>query len=363
MLPLFDDRRVAACATGATAPVGRRSSLLARYEDARSALDMGRHPALVPAGASLGFVPSATLLVRRSALGPEASKSEAFDPALRLGEDVDLVWRLAEAGWHVRYEPTVTVGHEARLQPVAWVRRRYDYGTSAADLDVRHPGRLAPARPSAWNVATTVLLLARRPAAALGVSALGAGLLGRALTRSGGGPALAAVVVGKGLVADAAATGHALRREWWPIGWLALAAARRSRVARAASACLLAPVALEWVREGPDVDPALGDALLRLVEDAAYGSGVITSAVRRRRPRALLPAVRLPGPRGRSRPHPVNPPSTASAAPVVPLEAAELSHTTAAATEWQTSPVGNPRHPFAGSRWSHQNFHRSALLG
>jgi mycofactocin system glycosyltransferase len=318
LVPLFDDPRVAAVAPRVRPrPDELRQSVLARHEAARSALDMGRRRELVRPGAPLGFVPSAALLVRRDALA-----DGAFEPALRLGEDVDLVWRLAAAGWHVRYEPSVTVLHDARLRFGAWARRRYEYGTSAADLDRRHPGRLAPARPSAWNLAALALLAAGRPLGAAAVSGAAAAALGRRLgTVSddaghaamwgsvGGksalsGSALAAVVVGKGVVADAAALGHALRREWWPLGWAALALAPRSRgarPARAAALAMLAPVALEWVRERPDVDPARY-VLLRLTEDAAYGSGVIASAVRGRRPGALLPVVRGPGLRGVSLP-------------------------------------------------------------
>jgi mycofactocin glycosyltransferase len=315
LVPLFDDPRVAAVAPRVRPrPDELRQSVLARHEAARSALDMGRRRELVRPGAPLGFVPSAALLVRRDALA-----DGAFEPALRLGEDVDLVWRLAAAGRHVRYEPSVTVLHDARLRFGAWARRRYEYGTSAADLDRRHPGRLAPARPSAWNLAALALLVAGRPLGAAAVSGAAAAALGRRLgTLSddaddgamwgavGGksalsGSALAAVVVGKGVVADAAALGHALRREWWPLGWAALALAPRSRGARAAALAMLAPVALEWVRERPDVDPARY-ALLRLAEDAAYGSGVIASAVRGRRPGALLPVVRGLGLRGVSLP-------------------------------------------------------------
>ena len=108
------------------------------------------------------------------------------------------------------------------------------------------------------------------------------------------GVLLAAVVVGKGVVADGVAVGHALRREWWPLGWAALAASRRSRFARAGAVAMLAPVALEWLRGRPPVDPPRYLAL-RLAEDAAYGTGVLTSAVRGRRPRALLPLIRFPG--------------------------------------------------------------------
>jgi len=290
LVPLFDDPRVVAVAPRVRPRTDEpRPSLLARHEAARSALDMGRRRELVRPGAPLGFVPSAALLVRREALA-----DGAFEPSLRLGEDVDLVWRLAAAGGHVRYEPSVTVLHDARSRFAEWARRRYEYGTSAADLDRRHPGRLAPARPSAWNLAALGLLVAGRPLGAAAVSGAAAAVLGRRLEAAGGDTALAAVVVGKGVVADAAALGHALRREWWPLGWAALALAPRSRPARAAALAMLAPVALEWVRERPDVDPARY-ALLRLAEDAAYGSGVIASAVRGRRPGALVPVIRGPG--------------------------------------------------------------------
>jgi mycofactocin system glycosyltransferase len=292
LVPLFDDPRVAAVAPRVRPRPDELHSVLARHEAARSALDMGRRRELVRPGAPLGFVPSAALLVRREALA-----DGGFEPTMRLGEDVDLVWRLAAAGRHVRYEPGVVVLHDSRLRLAAWARRRYEYGTSAADLDRRHPGRLAPARPSAWNLAALGLLVAGRPLGAVAVGGAAAAVLGRrlaALPDAAGDTALATVVVGKGVVADAAALGHALRREWWPLGWAALALARRSRLARAGAVALLAPVALEWVRERPDVDPARY-LLLRLAEDAAYGSGVITSAVRGRRPGALLPVIRGPG--------------------------------------------------------------------
>ncbi|WP_127125466.1 mycofactocin biosynthesis glycosyltransferase MftF [Georgenia sp. SYP-B2076] len=287
LLPHFDDPRV-----GAVAPRVRPhhdgGSLLARHEEARSALDMGRHPELVRHGAALGFLPSAALVVRREALA-----GGAFEPSLRVGEDVDLVWRLVDAGWLVRYDPAVDVGHEARVRPVEWARRRYEYGTSAAALDRRHPGRLAPARVSAWNVAAVALLLAHRPGAATAVAAAATGLLANRLRRTGARPDLAARIIAKGLAADTLAVGHALRREWWPAGWAALALAPRSRVAAAASVSMLAPIILELITTRPGVDP-LRYTLLRLVEDAAYGSGVLVSAARAGRAGPLRPDIRLP---------------------------------------------------------------------
>ena len=64
-------------------------------------------PGLVRPLSRIPYVPSAALVVRRAAL-----PDELFDPALRGGEDVDLVWRLVQAGWDVRYEPAATVGHD-----------------------------------------------------------------------------------------------------------------------------------------------------------------------------------------------------------------------------------------------------------
>jgi mycofactocin glycosyltransferase len=287
LAPLFDDPRVAAVAPRVRPVTGART-LLARHEDARSSLDMGRDRRLVRPGGALGFLPSAALIVRRDAL-----QGSGFDPDLRLGEDVDLVWRLAEAGWHVRYEPTVTVRHTARLQPREWAGRRFAYGTSAADLNTRHPGRLAPVDVSAWSLGIVVAAIGGRPRTAFVVAAAASLALGRRLEDVGAGIGLAAVVVGKGLVADTLGVGHALRREWWPIGWLALGCAPRSRIARAAAAAMLTPIVLEWVRTPPGVDP-VRYAMLRLVEDAAYGSGVIVSSLRSRTRGPLTPRVRLP---------------------------------------------------------------------
>ena len=296
LLPHFDDPRVGAVAPRIVARAGR-PTLLARYEAARSALDMGPRPDLVAYGAPLGFLPSATLAVRRLTLTD--SPAAGFDERMRVGEDVDLVWRLTDAGVMVRYEPASVVSHEIRPEPLRWAGRIFDYGTSAAELDRRHPGRLAPARLSLWNAAAAALMfapwrLAGRLAAA-GFVAASAVRLARPLRGSSVDPRAAVIVTGKRLASDAAAGGHLLRREWWPIGWLAVALARRSRLARAATVLMLVPPVREWLTRRPDVDLARYLAL-RLAEDAAYGTGVITGAVRSRRPAVLLP--RLQRPRG-----------------------------------------------------------------
>lgn len=286
LIPCFDDPKVGAAAPRIV-PMARSARLLERFEATGSALDMGDDPALVRPGARLGFLPSATLVVRRATFAAQGG----FDERMRLGEDVDLVWRLADAGWQVRYVPSVVVNHEIRDTWRDWLQRRFEYGTSVAALEERHPGRLSPLRLSPWNAASLGLLAAGRPRPAVAVSGMAAGLLARQLRTSRGTPVMAVSIVGMGLVADGLAIGHALRREYWPIGALALVAAPRLLPARAAVALMLLPLALEWVREPRRLDP-IRYAAMRLVADAAYGTGVLVSTWQHRMIRAVAPAVR-----------------------------------------------------------------------
>ena len=127
-------------------------------------------------GRKVAYVPSAALVVRRGAL-----PVDPFDAALRYGEDVDLIWRLQDAGWRVRYEPDVVVYHEERDR----VRRRFRYGTSAAPLASRHPGRVGHVVLRPWPMATLVLLAARRPRAAVLAYVAQTFLLARTLRSKG----------------------------------------------------------------------------------------------------------------------------------------------------------------------------------
>lgn len=128
-----------------------------RYLHARSPLDMGPLPACVRPGARVGYVPSTVLLVRTEALRAVGG----FNDALRYGEDVDLVWRLLDAGWRVRYEPSVVVRHDEPRTVSSALRRRFAYGTSAGALAQRHPGKLrSPRLALPWREIRSPLALA-----------------------------------------------------------------------------------------------------------------------------------------------------------------------------------------------------------
>src|SRR6185436_8617014 len=169
----FDDPLVGAVAPRVRPEAARRRApARERYAAARSPLDMGGRESAVVPGGRVPYVPTAALVVRRRALG------EGFDPRLRHGEDVDLVWRLHDAGWRVRLEPRATVRH---AEPDTWralLARRHRYGTSAAPLSRRHPGRLAP--------------LARRPRSAAALAAVQGAVAARRVRRTGV-PAVAAL--------------------------------------------------------------------------------------------------------------------------------------------------------------------------
>ncbi len=129
LLGHFDDPMVAAVAPRIVSP-SSRTSVLARYERVRPLLDQGTTPAPVRPGGRVSYVPSAAIVVRADiAEGPDL-----FDPSLRGGEDVDLVWRLHEAGWDVRYVPGSVVTHDGPADTLSFLERRSFYGSTAAPL-------------------------------------------------------------------------------------------------------------------------------------------------------------------------------------------------------------------------------------
>jgi mycofactocin system glycosyltransferase len=259
----------------------------ARWGVARSPLDLGPRPARVVPGTPVAYVPTAALLVRRSVL------DDGFDPGLRHGEDVDLVWRLHDRGLRLRYEPGVVVDHEEPAGVRELLDRRHRYGTSAAPLARRHGRRLAPLVLAPGPAVTAGLLLARRPRVALLVLAA----VGVGAERGLRGPGVPAGTGARAALRAAGSTLEGLSRAGAMFALpplLGLAAARRPARAPVVGLLLGAPAA-EWVRARREARTAGLDPLRwilwRLADDAAYGSGVWVGALREREPRALLPRV------------------------------------------------------------------------
>jgi mycofactocin system glycosyltransferase len=282
-IPLLDKDFVAFLDSDCLPPAGWLEGLRGHFEDPavvavgprvsggpRSPLDLGPHPARVRPGAPVSYLPTAALVVRRTALQP-------FDEDLRYGEDVDLVWRLVAAGGVVRYDPRVVVEHAEPADLTHRLARRYHYGTSAAPLAQRHPGRLTHLVLPPWPTAVVALLLARRPALAVATAAASAARLDRSLHD----PALSARCVVDATTGTALGLGRALQL-LGPLAWLA------ARKDRRVAALLLAPTVLEWRERRPAED--LGPYVARTVLDqAAYGAGVLAGCVRHRTLGPLVP--------------------------------------------------------------------------
>ena len=262
-----------------------------RYTRAASSLDLGDRPARVAPNTRVSYVPTAALIVRRRALDEFARRGEVFDPTMSIGEDVDLVWRLHDNGWRVRYDPSVRVGHH---EPRTWrglLGRRLRYGTSAAPLAVRHPRNLTHLVLQPWPAVTVAALLARRPLLAAGAFAMSVESTSRARRAND---------IPTGAIPGAVA---ATRQTWLGIGAYATQFAApllvavmlpggRSRWARraAAGSLLLGAPLAGWVRRRPALDP-VRYTIAALADDIAYGAGVWAGCLAEHTTRPLRPAV------------------------------------------------------------------------
>lgn len=307
LAPHFADPLVAAVAPRITglAP----GTWAGRYTSASGSLDLGGKAARVLPRSQVSYVPTAALLARRAALLAAARDGrgvqggrlpepapQVFDESMRIGEDVDLVWRLHEAGWRIRYEPAVQVAHH---EPASWpalLARRYRYGTSAAPLARRHPGAVTHLVLHPWSAATVTALLARRPGAAAAafwgsVLATYRGLDRAGVPRHGTVRAMLGAArqtwLGMGrygtqfaaplLVALIAAPGGSSARRRW---------GRRA----AAASLLLGPPVTAWTAAPRALDPARF-ALGRIADDIAYGLGVWSGCISERTTAPVRPAI------------------------------------------------------------------------
>ncbi|MFI9824093.1 mycofactocin biosynthesis glycosyltransferase MftF [Streptomyces sp. NPDC052013] len=288
LLAHFADPAVALAAPRIVALPVPDPGLLDRYEQVRSPLDMGEREGPIVPVSMLSYVPSATLVVRRSAVGA------GIDEGMRVGEDVDLCMRLHAAGWRLRYVPHVRVGHRHRTDLRAWLAQRAGYGTGAADLALRHPGRVPPLYAAPWSLAACALLLRGKPLPAAGALALTAATAVRVTRRmpDADRPARAGTLLA---LAALRGTGEQLlrcaTRHHWPLALGAAAVSRRAR--RFLAVAALAEGLVDHHRSGTSMGPLTHTAIRRL-DDLAYGWGVWQGALRRRTTEPLRPRLALP---------------------------------------------------------------------
>ena len=186
--------------------------------------------------------------------------------------------------------PSATVHHR---EPGRWrdlLARRYRYGTSAAPLAARHPGRLAPVelrprpagrvRSPCWPDGPSWPVRRWRPRPFP---------LARTV-RPLGVPAGAGVALGERGPPDGRSWASAGRPPCWPGPVWSPWRRRGRRGRRAAVALVLVPPVVDWVRRRPDLDLPRWVAA-SVADDVAYGAGVWTGCLRERTFGPLLPTL------------------------------------------------------------------------
>ena len=270
--------------------LGTPQSALGKYEAIRSSLDIGVKPGPVVPRTPVAYVPSAAMMVRRAALA-----GTGFDEAMHVAEDVDLCWRLHEAGWRLRYEPAARVAHEHRTTLRDWLGRKAFYGLGAAPLAQRHDGDVAPLVLAPWSAAAGVGLLSGTRIG-VGAAAAATGFAGYKLRKTLGGlqhPGRAAArLLAMGLGGSLWQLASGICRHFWPLALVAGLCSRRAR--RIIAVVAVAEGLADWQAHrgaaAGGLDPLRYVAFKRL-DDAGYGAGLWWGAIRTRSMKALLPRI------------------------------------------------------------------------
>lgn len=261
------------------------------YDALASSLTLGTVPGCVRPGAAVAWLPSACVIARTEDLGA------GFSAELRVGEDVDLVWRLVESGNRVRYDPSIEARHDARTTVRGWLSRKFVYGSGGAALAARHGSNLAPAvlTPTYAAAAAAVLLRRRWSVPVAGAClALGTRSIRTSLPEGSGRGLIPLRLATRGLVWGVRQESALLLRHWWPLAFVGVMAsgnARRALTTAVAVDVLEMLAAHDSRTDGNLSAPTF--AIARRLDDLAYGAGLWWGALTAGSPDVLRP--RQPG--------------------------------------------------------------------
>ena len=289
LLPLFVDAKLGVAAprircagSGVDAKLGTVADRIAKYESTRSPLDLGNVAARIAPGTRVSYAPTAMWLCRTEAIRGVSG----FDVEMRVGEDVDALWRVISAGWHCRFAPNSIATHAPRSTLQEFVKQRRLYGRSAAALAARHQGAVAPVRVSGYSASAWLLVACGLPLLGLLIGAYTVVALSRKLREVPNARQESLRLAGLGNLHAARVLASAITRTWLPIALALAIFSRRAR--RVVLIAALAPAMYEWWSQRPAIDP-LRYLALRLIDDVSYGLGVWEGAVAARSAEALIP--------------------------------------------------------------------------
>jgi hypothetical protein len=252
--------------------------------------------------------PVPVLVLRRSAVGPDPGLGDAagLDPDLGAAAGLDLLWRLAEQGWSVRYEPRSRVWASPTTGLGAYLRACFTSGAVAGPLAGRRGERAAGPALSWAGAAGLALVFAGRPGAALLAGALGGAAVTGVLVTGARAPLPEAVrLAGLDLAHTVRAGTHAVRTGWWPLAAAAAvggavlrrrgSSGRAGRIALAAGAALAVPHLAAWYRgRGAALTGPLAWTALGMAGDAARSLGTWWGMARSGSAAPLVPRLVSP---------------------------------------------------------------------
>lgn len=93
-------------------------------------------------------IPGCNMAFRREAL----QQINGFDPQYRkAGDDVDVCWRLQQAGYWITFAPAAFVWHHRRQTPRTYLKQQAGYGEAEALLRFKHPDRFDGRGRGKWR--------------------------------------------------------------------------------------------------------------------------------------------------------------------------------------------------------------------
>ena len=93
-------------------------------------------------------MPGCNMAFRKAALEAIGGFDERFRVA---GDDVDVCWRLQEAGWTLGFSAGAVVMHRRRDSVRRYLKQQYGYGKAEALLERKWPSRYNRAGSSRWS--------------------------------------------------------------------------------------------------------------------------------------------------------------------------------------------------------------------
>ncbi|GEN33548.1 MULTISPECIES: mycofactocin biosynthesis glycosyltransferase MftF [Aneurinibacillus] len=149
----FVDENIAIVGGGVDSYSSKKA--LDRYEEVRSPLHMGERGGEIGPGKLIPYIPTCNVFIRRSAF----LQVGGFKEEMRVGEDVDLIWRVLQQGNKGWYIPEGRILHRHRNRMSEFIVRRAQYAASEALLEKNFSFNRKKMFISSWNMINGSILL------------------------------------------------------------------------------------------------------------------------------------------------------------------------------------------------------------